>query len=484
TPIAFADVWGDGTPEMLLMSALKYENFAYGAHLRVYTLENGGLKQLYDSGDYGLLDAQAGGGDNYRIFRSGSDKNLWVYVIRYSEGSEETYTRLSTEGKMEPELTFIHSSYPAEDSSSPTGWATKDEWSVNGKACSQAEYEAKVPSCDEILMRNALLYSEYGSEEGTQTQEPVYPEGSAMTYDAAVDYLRGELGTLPGSSVDEKAFFAQLPEQFSFCSGVGGWSSDISIGDDGTFVGSHHDSDMGDIGDGYPNGTMYLCTFSGRFGNVTRVNDYTYSMHLLELNIDPMEDQIEDGVRYIASVPYGLENADEVTVYLPGAYMLSLPWDFVTWVGMPNAWGNERPLLLPFYGLYNVAEEEGWFSEYGVSVCRAEDVAGVFAEYDEFIADKGEPQTSVVISAYLAVTDFKLLSLTVDSVSDEGRISFSTKELCTRDRLEPGKPLLVKTVFQGDSPSLGFSYVDAAGTEHRCAIAVSGYDGSLYSYEF
>lgn len=44
------------------------------------------------------------------------------------------------------------------------------------------------------------------------------------------------------------------------------------------------------------------------------------------------------------------------------AYLRALPTDFVTWVAMPNAWGDNRPVLLPFYGLYNVAEQEGWFS--------------------------------------------------------------------------------------------------------------------------
>ena len=48
----------------------------------------------------------------------------------------------------------------------------------------------------------------------------------------------------------------------------------------GSFEGSYYDADMGDRGENYPNGTVYLCNFSGKFTDITQVNDYTYSMTL------------------------------------------------------------------------------------------------------------------------------------------------------------------------------------------------------------
>ena len=42
--------------------------------------------------------------------------------------------------------------------------------------------------------------------------------------------------------------------EFWFGSGVGAWCTTLQIQPDGSFEGQYHDSDMGDTGDGYPNG--------------------------------------------------------------------------------------------------------------------------------------------------------------------------------------------------------------------------------------
>ncbi len=51
---------------------------------------------------------------------------------------------------------------------------------------------------------------------------------------------------------------------WSYCSGAGAWSSDMEIQADGIFNCDYHDSDMGDTGDNYPDGTVYFASFSGR----------------------------------------------------------------------------------------------------------------------------------------------------------------------------------------------------------------------------
>ncbi len=47
--------------------------------------------------------------------------------------------------------------------------------------------------------------------------------------------------------------------EWMFCSGVGAWSTLMWIEPDGTFIGDFHDSDMGDIGEGYPDCMIYFC---------------------------------------------------------------------------------------------------------------------------------------------------------------------------------------------------------------------------------
>ncbi|MBQ9458955.1 MAG: hypothetical protein IJU66_03390 [Oscillospiraceae bacterium] len=481
-PIVLADVWGDATPELLYFTAASVDGFRYGAELHIAAFENGAVRELY-SADDSVFDSQVGGGSGYRLFQTEGEKNLWIYQVYYSEGSLDDYRRMSAEGELAPVQTCTKNTYPDVDASAPDGWSVKSEWSIDDKTCSEEAYLAAVPSQEAqakgMLVRNVEYYETDPDSEPPADAYP-YPDGAAMTFDEAAAFLRDKLG-VSAPPVDEKAFFTSLPREFSFLSGVGGWSTDIEMSTDGTFTGAFHDSDMGDSSESYPNGTMHICTFSGRFGDVRRVDDYTYSMRLKEITCDPMDAEwVEDGVHYVASIPYGLENADEVLVYLPGSQMSKLPWEFVSWVSSPNAWGNDRPLFLPFCGLYNVAEKEGWGSPDGLSFSWAEDTLGGYADYDVFTAEKGDPQARVLICANAPVKDLKILALSVESVSGNVEPSFATRELGTFDELRPERPLLVETVFHGDTPNLGVSYVDQIGTEHRVALDISGYDGSLY----
>ena len=56
-----------------------------------------------------------------------------------------------------------------------------------------------------------------------------------------------------------------FPMDLEFSSGVGGWGTSLTLERDGTFSGQFHDSDMGAIGEDYPNGTVYLCHFPDGF---------------------------------------------------------------------------------------------------------------------------------------------------------------------------------------------------------------------------
>lgn len=99
---------------------------------------------------------------------------------------------------------------------------------------------------------------------------------------------------------------------FCFSSGVGAWSTIMEIHEDGSFEGNFHDSDMGDSGEGYPNGTVYFCDFRGQFSEPVRVNEYTYSAEIqnMELERESGTSEIIDGIRYIYSGPYGFDNAE------------------------------------------------------------------------------------------------------------------------------------------------------------------------------
>lgn len=163
--------------------------------------------------------------------------------------------------------------------------------------------------------------------------------------------------TAAESQAPETAIF---PRTFVFSSGAGAWSTELDVAEDGSFTGSYHDTDMGDTGEDYPNGTVYVCTFSGRFSQPERVDDHTYTMHLEDIQQEETDGEatIEDGVRYVGSVPYGLDDADEVLIYLPGTPKSDVPEGFVNWTAY--GWGEDDTLT--GWGLYNVAADEGFLS--------------------------------------------------------------------------------------------------------------------------
>lgn len=158
---------------------------------------------------------------------------------------------------------------------------------------------------------------------------------------------------------------------FVFSSGAGGWDTTLTIGEDGTFSGVYHDSEMGDTGDDYPNGSYYYCEFSGKLGTPASVNDYTYSLPIEELNLANTVDteEIKDGLRYIYSDAYGLTGTDTLLLYLPGAALSDLPQEYLTWIGYYDLTATEETELKS-YGLYNEAEQQGFSSSNNIQTLK------------------------------------------------------------------------------------------------------------------
>lgn len=165
---------------------------------------------------------------------------------------------------------------------------------------------------------------------------------------------------------EEFSFDALKNLQFWFSSGAGGWATQMMINVDGSFSGEYFDGDMGVTGEGYPNGTMYQCDFSGQFTHPVKVNEYTYSMQIRELNYaeEVGKEEIKDGMLYCYSAAYGLEDAEDILIYLPGAPLEELPEEFRSWIGYYDL-SYTSDTELPFYALNNEACQYG-FSSYDI----------------------------------------------------------------------------------------------------------------------
>ena len=104
-----------------------------------------------------------------------------------------------------------------------------------------------------------------------------------------------------------------------------------------------------------------------RFTPPVEQKPHIYSMELefIHLYDTPGNEVIRDQVRYVSADPYGLDNAQEVMLYCPGAKLADLPEYFLLWTnqGPKEEVGPED--TLSFYGLYNVNESEGFAGHNG-----------------------------------------------------------------------------------------------------------------------
>ena len=171
------------------------------------------------------------------------------------------------------------------------------------------------------------------------------------------------LGLCTLAETDE-TFFTQLEGlEWSFSSGAGAWSTDMRIRSDGSFSGEYHDSEMGESGKDYPYGTIYCCSFSGRLRLQEKVGENSWKVRIEELKPDESQEAevIEEGIRFVAAVPYGLSEGDEMILFCPGTPLEELTEDMLMWahqLGQENVTGE-----LQNWFLYSEKNESGFVGE-------------------------------------------------------------------------------------------------------------------------
>lgn len=185
----------------------------------------------------------------------------------------------------------------------------------------------------------------------TQTTEAASSEedaGATEKGTSTAELQEEAVSALPGT----------YPIDMIFSSGAGGWSTTLTLSQDGSFTGAFSDSEMGERDENeYPNGTVYVCNFSGKFKDIKKVNDYTYSMTLDSVKVSEDEEKIEDGIRYKVGEPSGMDSGTEIYFYTPDAPVSELPEAFLSW-WQESADGSAT---LDCYAIYNKSADSGFF---------------------------------------------------------------------------------------------------------------------------
>ncbi len=194
------------------------------------------------------------------------------------------------------------------------------------------------------------------------------PSTKAPETTEAEETTKTEETTNPEETTEPPALLP-LPDgsmEFTFMSGAGAWRTVLVLNDDGTFTGTYLDSEMGEAGDGYPNGSAYICNFTGRFTDIEKIHEFSYKMTLSQLTTEkPVgEEWIEDGIRYIASEPNGLVGGTEFAFYLPTTPIANMSEDFLFWWPLKYEHNTSPKETLSYYGIMNVATYDGFFGGY------------------------------------------------------------------------------------------------------------------------
>lgn len=108
---------------------------------------------------------------------------------------------------------------------------------------------------------------------------------------------------------------------------------------------------------------------------------------------------------------------------------------------------------------------------------------GAIGGHDEFNLNDDEMTVKVVFSTESTVTDFRVLSISMQDYDDSGNFTFAAEELFTLAELTPERPLEAGLQFIGTIPNNGISFVDPDGNTKYYAVDMSGRDGSLFLWE-
>lgn len=269
--------------------------------------------------------------------------------------------------------------------------------------CGSAEKMAQTQETEAARETNQTRETE-AAQETNQTQEA--ESGTEMTQEPAAK---------PEESTAQEFSFADVADrEFYFSSGAGGWRTVLYIYEDGSFDGNYMDSDMGVTGESYPNGTIHYSEFSGQFTEPQKVDDGIWKFQIGSIEYPyGFGEEIKDGYHYYYTDAYGLEEAEDLYLYLPGIPVAELPGEYQRWIGYydPDAVSQEE---LPFYGLYNVKQQEG-FSSYSYEKPEpAEQIAEYVSQAEEQAAALEE-----TLKAAVAQTDMNIISMDIYTVWDD-----------------------------------------------------------------
>ena len=168
---------------------------------------------------------------------------------------------------------------------------------------------------------------------------------------------------LPPEPIGEPVLPEEMPQNFVFSDGSGMWANYLAMNRDGSFVSAYTDVVPDEVGEGYPNGTIYYCDHEDQFRDIRQVNDYTWTMTLQaeEGEMEFGEAWVEDGICYVFTEPHGLMGGSYFVLYGPDAPLTELDEELMNWYSVFGGQSAEQTTL-GCWAIYNESMGYTFFS--------------------------------------------------------------------------------------------------------------------------
>ena len=288
-PVAFADITGDETPEMIVVCCDPDDSYRSGAYLRIYQYLDGSAQRVYtQTGDNELrwMDFTGSkglgypGGSQYVLYQLPGEKTLYHYdcggmglssfeMVR-SYGDSEDGIKMKTEAY-----------YVDYQQNAGTDTYQVDSTEVGKSACLEKISELTGSSIN-VLMRNTIR-----TTENTASSLAYQYDNQAMTYEEAVSYLKEQIGESSNTQDNNppKEDYSVIAGNYS-TTFVRHYQSSLTIDSNGVFETEFYYDPNGTRGQGFTSDPAEYSLCRGKIVNLTKTGDYTYTFNVTDISYD------------------------------------------------------------------------------------------------------------------------------------------------------------------------------------------------------
>lgn len=279
-PIAFADITGDDTPEMIVAACNTPNQSTDYAVLNIFTYDNG-IKQIYsfDEARTGLQYKKntAPGEQAYALYQRSGDKKLYMYylnramAIGYSIDSfDESGGKLNS-----TELVEVVNNRGISDNR-----AEIDSVSVSEDSANQKIKELSDDSDVLLMYAKPDMHDDF-----SQDMEDFISKhkNQAMTYDEAIAYLKGLIGEISDDSSDKEDYSVIADTYTTTFSRK--YTAELTIHEDGSFESVYY-FDPISPGQGSKNDPAEYSLCHGKIVDLTKTGSGVYTFHVADVSYD------------------------------------------------------------------------------------------------------------------------------------------------------------------------------------------------------